>query len=214
MGTVWVSMLPTPKLLGSMSWRDGAPWAPFFTLVVCWRGQQLLSFIRMLPSAHLLADEAIFRGLRKTPAHRGEQPPGGVNRRPEEAFCWVEPIRSSTSRPLQPATSRCPVPAACAARRSAAKYTREQRHGRVGMPRRWTRWVTTGLATTVFAAASVAAETARLEYDRDVRPILSENCFPCHGQDSKKRMAGLRLDTFEGATADRNGHAALTPGRG
>ena len=121
MGTVWVSMLPTPKLLGSMSWRDGAPWAPFFTLVVCWRGQQLLSFIRMLPSAHLLADEAIFRGLRKTPAHRGEQPPGGVNRRPEEAFCWVEPIRSSTSRPLQPATSRF----CCRAFRSAEPTTRD-----------------------------------------------------------------------------------------
>ena len=53
--------------------------------------------------------------------------------------------------------------------------------------------VATGLTITVFATASVAAGNARLEYDRDVWPILSENCFPCHGQDSKKRMAGLRL---------------------
>src|SRR5438132_13448241 len=60
--------------------------------------------------------------------------------------------------------------------------------------------------------ASAPAKT-RIDYGRDVRPILSENCFPCHGQDSKKRMANLRLDSFEGATADRGGHAALAPGK-
>ncbi|BDC48842.1 hypothetical protein F183_A11580 [Bryobacterales bacterium F-183] len=38
------------------------------------------------------------------------------------------------------------------------------------------------------------ASAADLDYGRDIRPILSENCFHCHGQDSKKRMAGLRLD--------------------
>ena len=62
-------------------------------------------------------------------------------------------------------------------------------------------------------SGATVAEKASLVYDRDVRPILSENCFPCHGQDSKKRMAGLRLDSFEGATADRGGHAALVPGK-
>jgi hypothetical protein len=65
------------------------------------------------------------------------------------------------------------------------------------------------LALPVFGAPAAA----RLDYGRDVRPILSENCFHCHGQDSKKRMAGLRLDSFEGATAVRpKGRAALTPG--
>src|ERR1700688_266774 len=59
----------------------------------------------------------------------------------------------------------------------------------------------------------LAAEQAPLNYDRDVRPILSENCFYCHGQDGKKRMVGLRLDSLEGATADRHGHAAVVPGK-
>ncbi len=64
----------------------------------------------------------------------------------------------------------------------------------------------------IAAGMSSGAERGHLDYDRDVRPILSENCFLCHGQDSKKRMAGLRLDSFESATADRHGNAALVPG--
>ncbi len=67
--------------------------------------------------------------------------------------------------------------------------------------------------TLALPGAFGAEASSSLNYDRDVRPILSENCFPCHGQDSKKRMAGLRLDSMEGATADRGGHAALAPGK-
>ena len=52
----------------------------------------------------------------------------------------------------------------------------------------------------------------KLEYNRDIRPILSENCLPCHGFDEKARQAELRLDVMDSAYADRNGTTAIIPG--
>jgi len=49
-------------------------------------------------------------------------------------------------------------------------------------------------------------------YNQDVRPILAENCFSCHGPDSASRKAGLRLDRFADATLKRASGQAIIPG--
>jgi hypothetical protein len=62
------------------------------------------------------------------------------------------------------------------------------------------------------AGPEAAAAPAKVRYNRDVRPILSENCLACHGFDPKHREGGLRLDTFEGATRNNDGTRAIVPG--
>jgi hypothetical protein len=63
----------------------------------------------------------------------------------------------------------------------------------------------------ILVAAS-AASAEELRFNRDIRPILSENCFYCHGQDPKHREAKLRLDVRTEALREHDGGFAIVPG--
>ncbi|MDB6026977.1 MAG: hypothetical protein JWM68_3200, partial [Verrucomicrobiales bacterium] len=64
------------------------------------------------------------------------------------------------------------------------------------------------LATKAFAASSAPKA---ISFNEDVRPILSDNCFNCHGPDEKKRKAKLRLDKRDSATAVHDTVQAIKP---
>src|SRR5580765_3382504 len=62
------------------------------------------------------------------------------------------------------------------------------------------------------AAETPAAEPRAVSYLREVRPILTQHCFQCHGPDEAARKGKLRLDLKDHAYADRDGKHVIAPG--
>ncbi len=66
---------------------------------------------------------------------------------------------------------------------------------------------------SILHAQVSAPKTSSVDFQRQIRPILSDNCFLCHGPDKSTRLVGLRLDTHEGMFEQRKNGVPIVPGK-
>src|SRR5690242_8577263 len=82
------------------------------------------------------------------------------------------------------------------------------------MNRAFSRLIIVTFAAGLSITGAARTLSAEISFNRDIRPILSENCFACHGHDDQKRKANLRLDLGETATKPaKSGAIAIVPGK-
>ena len=133
---------------------------------------------------------------------------------PTQALAW----RQSTIRVLL-CNSRAPRAHACGmgplSRPGRTRFGRDNGPNLLWLWLRRIRLLVIVIGLSHFAvlrADEPEARGSRVSFNRDVRPILSDKCFRCHGADQHTREADLRLDLKSSAVADRDGHRAITPG--
>ena len=68
-------------------------------------------------------------------------------------------------------------------------------------------------AWLVLITSITSGSAADVSFNRDIRPILTNHCYQCHGPDEQHREANLRLDDAASALAPRDGSPAIVPGQ-